>query len=308
MSAPRAPAALAASFEPGLRTHPVARRVPAAVSAQRRALALAALILAPAAAMAAGAWSAWPLLAAPMALAMPLGGRRGLAAVAAAAALLMAIASGYPGVSGSALAVAFPAFLGAGLALGAVGAAHARELRRAEDRTAVDPLTGLYNYGHFSVALVRECRRARRYGQPLALVMLDLDGFKAFNDRHGHEAGSRMIARVGEVMTACSRDSDLAVRYGGEEFALLVPGPLDEAIAVAERVRRAVAELELVVMGGARAGITASAGVAGYVAEGDEDGVFLLDRADKALYAAKAGGRNRVSVFAPEHRWAGVPA
>jgi diguanylate cyclase (GGDEF)-like protein len=135
-------------------------------------------------------------------------------------------------------------------------------------------------------------------------VLLDLDHFKAFNDEHGHEAGNRLLAAVGEAIRRSTRASDVAARFGGEEFALIVPGPAEEAIEAAKRIRVAVAEVSIVVAGGEAAGTTISAGVADQLNGSGDDGARMLDQADKALYYSKAAGRDRVSLFTPEHRWA----
>jgi diguanylate cyclase (GGDEF)-like protein len=112
-----------------------------------------------------------------------------------------------------------------------------------------------------------------------------------------------LLAGVGEAIRANSRASDIAARFGGEEFALIVPGPAGEAMEAAERIRAAVAEVRVVVAGGESACTTISAGVAAFENGGRDDGQRILDQADKALYHSKASGRDRVSLCAPEHRW-----
>jgi diguanylate cyclase (GGDEF)-like protein len=250
-----------------------------------------------------GPVSAWPLFALPLALAVPLGGTRGLAAAGAAAAITVAVASGRPSADGTAMAIGIAAFLGAGAAVGAGHRAHERDAHRIASLSLTDRLTGVHNYAFFEDALPRECRRADRYGLPLSLIVLDLDRFKAFNDRHGHDAGNRLLAAVGGAIRENCRASDIAARFGGEEFALIVHGTPGEAVEAAERIRLAVADVLVMVAGGERAGTTISAGVAGF--EGPEDDATrLLERADKALYHSKSAGRDRVSLFSPEHRWA----
>ena len=170
-----------------------------------------------------------------------------------------------------------------------------------------DRLTGLHNYAFFADALPRECRRAERYVLPLSLVLMDLDRFKDFNDRYGHDAGNRMLAAVGEAIASSTRATDMPVRYGGEEFALIVPGPSDEAAEAAERVRAAVARVRVMAPGGAAVGITISAGVADFRNGADDlDGDLMLRRADTALYRSKAEGRDGVSLHAPDDSWAAV--
>jgi diguanylate cyclase (GGDEF)-like protein len=251
-----------------------------------------------------GATPAWTLFALPIALSIPLGGRQGLAASVVVAALMCALASGRDGTDGVAMTLGLAAFAAAGIAVGVGYRAQERTAARIAGESLVDRLTGVHNYAFFEDALPRECRRAERYGMPLSLILLDLDRFKAFNDRHGHDAGNRLLTAVGEAIRANSRASDIAARFGGEEFALIVPGPAEEAMEAAERIRAAVAEVRVLVAGGETAGTTISAGVADFEnGEGDR-GERLLDQADKALYHSKSSGRDRVSLFAPEHRWA----
>jgi diguanylate cyclase (GGDEF)-like protein len=177
---------------------------------------------------------------------------------------------------------------GAALASVAIGRRRAIVLRRA---AFTDRLTGLYRYEYFADALPREIERVRRYGTELSLVVFDLDRFKDFNDRHGHSAGNKLLSGVGRALMRETRGTDLAARFGGEELIVLVQGGAHDAAALAERVRRAVAELAVPVLDGL-AGTTISAGVATFPRE--PDAASLLDAADGALYEAKRSGRNRV--------------
>jgi diguanylate cyclase (GGDEF)-like protein len=220
------------------------------------------------------------------------------------AGLTIALASDRPGTDGAALGLGLAAFAVTGVAVGAGHRAQSRDAQRLASQSFVDRLTGVHNYAFFADALPRECRRAARYEAPLSLVLLDLDHFKGFNDDHGHDAGNRLLAAVGQAILRNTRASDIAARYGGEEFALIVPGPAEEAIEAAERIRRAVAELRVLVAGGESAGTTISAGVSDYLNDSGDDGTRMLDQADKALYHSKSAGRDRVTLFAPEHRWA----
>lgn len=275
-----------------------------AAAAQRRAILLAAATLVPTVLVLVGVVTAWPLFALPLALALPLGGHRGMAASAIIAGLTMALASGRPDADGLAMAIGLGAFALTGIAVGAGHHAQARDAQRIASLSLTDRLTGVHNYAFFADALPRECRRAERYGLSLSLVLLDLDHFKAFNDRWGHDAGNRLLASVGQIIRASSRASDIAARFGGEEFALIVPGPAEEALEAAERIRAAVAQVTVLVAGGESVGTTISAGVADFHNGQGDSGERLLDQADKALYHSKATGRDRVSLFAPEHRWA----
>jgi diguanylate cyclase (GGDEF)-like protein len=171
-------------------------------------------------------------------------------------------------------------------------------VRRLEHLSRVDPLTALGNRRAFDEALPEELARAQRTGRALSLVMIDVDHFKAFNDRHGHLAGDEALADVARVLSETARTEDRACRVGGEEFALLLPGA-DEASAaeVAERVRRGVEE-----MAGRFGPVTVSLGVTAWDAGRHGDGAGLRAAADARLYAAKAAGRNRVVGAAPEER------
>jgi diguanylate cyclase (GGDEF)-like protein len=227
-----------------------------------------------------------------------------MAVAVVVAGLTVALVSGRPGTDGTALGLGLVAFAATGVAVGAGHRVQTRDAERLASESLVDRLTGVHNYAYFADALPRECRRADRYEAPLSLVLLDLDRFKGFNDEHGHDAGNRLLAAVGEAILSNTRASDIAARFGGEEFALIVPGPAEEAIEAAERIRRAVADTRVPVAGGETAGTTISAGVSDFLNGGGDDGTRLLDQADKALYHSKASGRDRVTLFAPEHRWA----
>lgn len=151
-----------------------------------------------------------------------------------------------------------------------------------------DSLTGLWNPLAFQERLEQETARAARYGEPLSLVLIDVDHLKAINDRDGHRAGSRALQAVGRALRTGGRATDLPARVGGDEFALLAPStPGPAAVALAERIRGLVA-------GEGIAGLTVSLGVATLEAARAADSPVLWDRADRALYEAKGRGRNRV--------------
>ena len=158
-----------------------------------------------------------------------------------------------------------------------------------------DELTGLYNRRYFRETLERAIRQAEESNRPLSMLMIDVDDFKRFNDSHGHQAGDEVLTRLAGLMRTSARESDAPVRYGGEEFVLLLPGTaLDDAVGVAERLR-AELEAQLFEVGtveGARTSI--SVGVAQLVP--GESGTRLIQRADAALYHAKQDGKNRVKV------------
>ena len=154
-----------------------------------------------------------------------------------------------------------------------------------ESEAVSDGLTGLFNRRFFEEALVREVERARRYGSQSALLLVDLDGFKAINDTRGHQEGDRVLQEVAAVVRRHLRATDIACRIGGDEFAvILCDTPHDEALAVAERIRSDVESAF-------DQAVTISAGLASVPADGASAGELVRD-ADRALYAAKRGGRN----------------
>ncbi len=151
-----------------------------------------------------------------------------------------------------------------------------------------DPLTELPNRRHFDIMMDSELRRSERYNRPLALLLLDLDNFKKYNDRNGHLAGDKVLAEYAQIMKSSIRDIDLICRYGGDEFAVVLP-ETDEifARAVAERIRKKIEKASK------RLKITLSIGIASYPIDGD-DKITLLNVSDKACYLAKRGGGNCV--------------
>ncbi len=172
-------------------------------------------------------------------------------------------------------------------------------LKQSEERyrqlAITDGLTGLYNSRHFYQQLSRECERATRYQHPLALLLIDADHFKAFNDAHGHLAGDKALQALADSIRCCLRTSDSAYRYGGEEFTVLLPEASPEAAAnLAERLRADVAAMNLCPAPETAQHISVSIGVAEY-ASGEAPANFVR-RADEAAYHAKGAGRNRVIV------------
>jgi diguanylate cyclase (GGDEF)-like protein len=162
-----------------------------------------------------------------------------------------------------------------------------------ERQALVDGLTGLANRRQAEEALNSELSRAQRFGGPLALVLADLDDFKAVNDRYGHPAGDLVLQQFAELLRVSVRDIDVAARWGGEEFTLLLPGTDAAGAAhVAERIRRAFAERTILTPDGSAIGITASFGVAAYPAANTE--AALIAAADTALYEAKRAGKDTV--------------
>jgi diguanylate cyclase (GGDEF)-like protein len=168
------------------------------------------------------------------------------------------------------------------------------DFRRVASQASTDSLTGLANRRMFDEELALEWRRADRVGDSLALILLDLDDFKNVNDANGHQAGDAVLRQVGEVLGAGVRQVDLAGRYGGEEFAVIVPETdLAGAVLLAERLRVDLAQARIEIPGGVPLRVSASFGVAvkGELGSAEE----LIAAADEALYEAKRAGKNRVS-------------
>lgn len=154
-----------------------------------------------------------------------------------------------------------------------------------------DPLTGLANRRALNQELDRRLAQLQRQETPLSLLLIDVDHFKQFNDNHGHQAGDEMLCLMARALRDTVRDMDLATRYGGEEFAIVLPGTdLGNGKRAAERIRRAVSEIEFTFRGAVLRD-TVSVGLA--QATEQDDAQSLIHRADDALYAAKEGGRNR---------------
>ena len=171
---------------------------------------------------------------------------------------------------------------------------HAAELQRL---ARTDPLTEVLNRRQFFEVGLQEFSRARRYGNTLSLLMLDIDYFKVVNDTRGHPTGDRVLQRLAEIMSTVVREQDAVGRLGGEEFAVILPETeLAGALASAERLRAAVeqAEIACATGDGYVVRVTVSIGVAASTAD-DASFEAVLARADKRLYAAKETGRNRVA-------------
>jgi len=159
----------------------------------------------------------------------------------------------------------------------------------------IDALTGLMNRRALVSALDVELERCRRYGHPLSLVLFDVDHFKMINDRRGHGAGDAVLSALGRLLQSEVRKTDLAGRWGGEEFVIaLTSSELEGARCFGERLRTAIENLRIEYEGGAAVSVTASLGIAAHQPGDSLDA--LVDRADRAMYLAKSGGRNRVVV------------
>ena len=171
-----------------------------------------------------------------------------------------------------------------------------KEVDRLKDQVRTDSLTGLYNYRYFITVLGQEMERTRRTAQATALIMVDLDFFKKVNDNWGHDVGNQALLTTAQILSKTTRQLDSCCRYGGEEFAIILPSiDLITALQVAERIRENIEQTPIFV-GDVDIALTASLGVALY--EFDQAGITpeqLVERADRCLYKAKEAGRNQIS-------------
>ena len=184
----------------------------------------------------------------------------------------------------------------AGIEPGAIALDNALRVQRAEALSVTDDLTQLYNSRYLSQVLRRETKRASRSGRPLSMLFVDLDGFKSINDTHGHLFGSRALVEAASVIRASARETDMVARFGGDEFALILPDTgSDGAFAVGERVRDRIAAHSFLEGDGLAIKLTVSVGVATLpdVAT-SADG--LVQAADQAMYWVKDHGKNGIHV------------
>ena len=173
-----------------------------------------------------------------------------------------------------------------------------RMVHKLQELAITDGLTKLYNSRHFYHQLEIEVGRCIRYKHPLALLLLDIDHFKQYNDTYGHLEGDKVLVRLGQLIKSCLRHMDSAYRYGGEEFTAILPETSgDEALTVAHRIKDAVEETAFHPPPDATVHLTISIGVTQYAPA--EDLSTFVQRADRAMYQSKQNGRNRVSILRP---------
>jgi diguanylate cyclase (GGDEF)-like protein len=179
---------------------------------------------------------------------------------------------------------------------GAIAVENALRVQRAEALSVTDDLTQLYNSRYLSQVLRRETKRASRSGRPLSLLFIDLDGFKGINDTHGHLYGSRALVEAAGVIRLSARETDMVSRFGGDEFALILPDTGSEgAVAVGERIRDRIAAHSFLQDAGLAIGLTVSVGVATLPdVAASADG--LVQAADEAMYWVKEHGKNGIYV------------
>jgi len=175
-----------------------------------------------------------------------------------------------------------------------------RILSKLENLAITDGLTKLYNLRHFYNQLEIEIDRSNRYGHPLALLLLDIDNFKTYNDTYGHLEGDKVLVRLGQIIKSCLRTMDCAYRYGGEEFTIILPETTgEEAKNVAHRIKSSVEIESFFPEGGDIVNITISIGVTEYFKK--EQLATFIQRADQAMYNSKAKGRNAISFLLAEN-------
>jgi two-component system cell cycle response regulator len=174
-----------------------------------------------------------------------------------------------------------------------------KSLKRIEEVAATDPLTGLYNRRHFGKVLDQIFAEAQRYDADLSCVMIDLDGYKQLNDGFGHQVGDQLLVIAGKVIAANMRKMDVAARYGGDEFVLLLPrASAEESARVAQRIREEVRQASCILLR-RNEGMSMSVGIGSNRTDAPSGTEQLIAAADAALYRAKAAGRNRVVISDP---------
>ena len=170
-----------------------------------------------------------------------------------------------------------------------------KEVRKLQDQVRTDHLTGLFNNRHLHYTLEQEIERTKRSQQPTTFILLDIDHFKKVNDDHGHVIGDQVLIHLANIVKNTVRKIDIPCRYGGEEFAIILPStPLLTGVQVAERVRSTIESNEMHIEN-VSLKITASLGVDAFFHNSNETPEAFISRVDAQLYTAKDSGRNTVS-------------
>lgn len=179
-----------------------------------------------------------------------------------------------------------------------------KEVKRLSGLVSSDPLTGLHNYRHFSLALEQEMERSKRTLNHTTLIMLDVDHFKKVNDDYGHETGNQALKLIAHCIVSTVRKLDIACRYGGEEFAVILPSTdVITGYHVAERIRKTIEDTPLDIKtssGHQYLHLTVSLGLSMYTGMLEDGPNHIVELADKQLYKAKNQGRNQTCYEAPE--------
>jgi diguanylate cyclase (GGDEF)-like protein len=179
-------------------------------------------------------------------------------------------------------------------------------MEKLQKLAVTDGLTSLFNARHFFTQLELEVDRASRYKHPLALLLIDIDHFKDYNDMFGHLEGDKVLVRFSQILGSCLRANDSAFRYGGEEFTVILPETgAEEARTVAQRIRAAVEAEIFALHTGRSVSKTISIGVTEYCPP--EEMTAFINRADAAMYLSKQNGRNRVSLLLADTACAPAP-
>ncbi|MBN1898201.1 MAG: diguanylate cyclase [Spirochaetes bacterium] len=166
-----------------------------------------------------------------------------------------------------------------------------------QQRVLIDELTGLRNYRYYQYRIKEEIGKAKRDTQPFTIVIFDIDNFKYYNDIYGHQEGNQILKKIAQILLECVRVSDIAIRYGGDEFLVILPNTeKNDALVVAERIRKKVFKSKF------KETVSISGGIATFIVDTSKDQKTLFEMADKALYMSKYKGKNKIMCYPVERR------